>query len=45
MKTDRYPTTKDLLGYFRDVTPESIQHIIEDLFERVMPFNGNKKAL
>ena len=21
--TDRYPTTKDLLGYFREVTPET----------------------
>ncbi len=35
MTTDRYATTKDLLGYFRDVTPESLQHIIEDLFEKV----------
>ena len=35
MKTDRYPTTKDLLGYFREVTPSHQQHIITDLYESV----------
>jgi ABC-type transport system involved in multi-copper enzyme maturation permease subunit len=45
LSTDRYATTKDLLGYFRDVTPDSLQYIIEDLFENVMPSNGNKKEL
>ncbi|MDN5205499.1 M1 family aminopeptidase [Fulvivirgaceae bacterium BMA10] len=34
-KTDRYPTTKDLMGYFRDVTPDSLQYVIEDLFETI----------
>ncbi|MFY0630928.1 MAG: peptidase M1 [Flavobacteriaceae bacterium] len=35
--TDRYATTQDLLGYFREVTPDSIQHIISELFEKVLP--------
>ena len=35
MKTDRYATTKDLLGYFRGVTPSHQKHIITDLFESV----------
>jgi ABC-2 type transport system permease protein len=35
MKTDSYATTLDLLGYFRDVTPESLQYLIGDLFEKV----------
>jgi len=35
MNTDRYATTKDLLGYFRDVTPSHQKHIIIDLFESV----------
>lgn len=35
MNTERYPTTEDLLGYFRDVTPDSLQYIITDLFETV----------
>jgi len=37
VNTDRYATTKDLLGYFRDVTPDSLQYIIDDLFEKVTP--------
>ena len=35
MATDRYATTEDLLGYFREVTPVSLQYIIIDLFETV----------
>jgi hypothetical protein len=34
-KTERYPTTRDLLGYFREVTPDNLQYIIVDLFETV----------
>ncbi len=34
-KTKRYATSKDLLQYFRDVTPDSQQHLIKDLFESV----------
>ena len=32
---NRYATSQDLLGYFRDVTPGNQQHIITDLFESV----------
>jgi len=37
LKTDRYATTQDLLSYFREVTPDSLQYKITDLFEKVMP--------
>lgn len=37
MTTNRYATTKDLLGYFRNVTPDSLQYLIADLFETVKP--------
>ncbi len=37
MNTDRYATTQDLLDYFREVTPESNQYLITDLFEKVKP--------
>ena len=40
-KTDRYPTTVDLISYFRNVTPDSLQYIIEDLFETIT-FYENK---
>ena len=33
--TNRYATTKDLLNYFRDVTPDSLQYVVDDLFEKV----------
>ena len=39
MTTDSYATTEDLLGYFRDITPESLQHIINDLFEGASPMD------
>lgn len=35
LKTDRYPTTLDLLSYFREVTPDSLQYVIHDLFETI----------
>ena len=35
LSTDRYATTKDLLGYFRDVAPSHQKHIITNLFESV----------
>ena len=34
-KTNRYATSKDLLKYFREVTPDSLQYMINDLFESV----------
>jgi len=33
--SDRYATTKDLIAYFREVTPDRLQYIITDLFEKV----------
>jgi len=38
--TDRYPTTNDLLGYFREVTPDSMQYIIHDLFASVILYDN-----
>ena len=35
VNTNRYATSKDLLGYFREVTPDSLQYTITDLFETV----------
>lgn len=32
---DRYATSRDLLDYFREVTPGSLQYVIEDLFESI----------
>ena len=37
IKTDRYATTNDLLGYFKEVTPEELQPIIYELFETIEP--------
>jgi ABC-2 type transport system permease protein len=34
-RTNRYATSKELLGYFREVTPSHQQHIITALFESV----------
>jgi len=39
MRTNRYATTKDLLGYFKNVTPEELQYLIHDLFEKVIPMS------
>nr|WP_321243363.1 hypothetical protein [uncultured Psychroserpens sp.] len=33
--TNRYATSKDLLNYFRDVTPDDKKYMIIDLFETV----------
>ena len=35
MNTNRYATSQDLLGYFRAITPDSLQYILVDLFEEV----------
>jgi len=34
---NRYATTEDLLKYFREVTPDSLQYVITDLFEKITP--------
>ncbi|SEB46535.1 Peptidase family M1 [Tenacibaculum sp. MAR_2009_124] len=33
MQTEKYATSKDLLGYFKGVTPQHLQYVIGDLFE------------
>ena len=30
-----YPTTKDLIGYFEEVTPDSLSYIIDDFFRNI----------
>ncbi|GAB2797210.1 M1 family aminopeptidase [Rhabdobacter roseus] len=34
-KPGRYPTSRDLLGYFRAETPDSLQYLIDDWFEHI----------
>ncbi len=35
-----YPTSKDLIGYYRSVTPDSLQYIITDMFENITLFEN-----
>ncbi|WP_179345004.1 ABC transporter permease/M1 family aminopeptidase [Winogradskyella ursingii] len=35
--SNRYATSKDLLGYFKEVTPDSLQYLVVDLFEKAKP--------
>ncbi len=39
-KQGRYPTSEDLLSYFRAVTPDSFQYLIEDMFETITLFEN-----
>jgi ABC-2 type transport system permease protein len=39
-----YPTSKDLLGYFREVTPDSLQYLLTDWFETITLYE-NKTSL
>lgn len=34
-QTENYPTTIDLIDYFKEVTPDSLQYVLEDLFETI----------
>ena len=40
LQTERYATTEDLLRYFREVTPDSLQYVIEDLFETITLYDN-----
>ncbi len=40
--TNRYATSKDLIGYFRRVTPDDLQHIITELFESTSTLKTQK---
>jgi hypothetical protein len=35
-----YPTSADLIGYFREVTPDTLQYIIDDMFENITLFEN-----
>ncbi len=43
-REDRYPTSKDLMGYFREVTPDTLQHVLDDLFETITFFELQTKS-
>lgn len=40
LQDDRYATTRDLLSYFGDVTPDSLSYLIDDLFHEVVSFEN-----
>lgn len=40
LRQGRYPNTRDLLGYFRAVTPDSLQYVIDDLFETITLYDN-----
>jgi aminopeptidase N len=44
-KTNNYATSKELLGYFRDVTPKHLQYIITELFESVVDSKTNQDTI
>ena len=44
-KTSKYASSKDLLGYIRDVTPEHLQYIITELFESVVDVEINQNTI
>ncbi len=39
-KEGTYPNSADLIGYFREVTPDSLQYIIDDMFENITLFEN-----
>jgi aminopeptidase N len=41
-KPSRYATTLDLISYFREVAPESVQGSLTDLLEKVKPIDENR---
>ena len=40
---ERFATSSDLVGYFREVTPDSLQYLIEDMFETITLFENKTK--
>ncbi len=40
-----YPTTKDLMGYFRAETPDSLQYLLVDLFETITLYENQAKSV
>ncbi len=42
---DDYPTTKQLIGHFRAVTPDSLKYIIKDLFEDITLYENKAEKM
>ncbi|MEL6696298.1 MAG: M1 family aminopeptidase [Bacteroidota bacterium] len=42
-REDLYPTTIDLLAYFRDVTPDTLQYLITDMFENITLYENRMR--
>jgi len=38
--TDNYPTTDVLTGYFKEVTPDSLKYVVDDLFSKITLFEN-----
>ena len=38
--TDKYPTTDVLTGYFKEVTPDSLKYVVDDLFSKITLFEN-----
>ena len=45
IQTKRYATSKDLLGYFNDITPDNQQYIITKLFESLAELEINQDTI
>ena len=43
-RTDRYVTSDILLDYFRQVTPDSLKYIIEDMFQTITLYENRTKT-
>jgi len=44
-KQKRYPTSRDLLGYFKAQTPDSLKNIITDMFETITLFENKAQKV
>jgi aminopeptidase N len=44
-KNKRYPTSNDLLGYFKAQTPDSLKNIITDMFETITLFENKTEKV
>jgi ABC-type transport system involved in multi-copper enzyme maturation permease subunit len=44
-KQKRYPTSRDLLGYFKAQTPDSLQYLITDMFETITLFENKAQQV
>jgi ABC-type transport system involved in multi-copper enzyme maturation permease subunit len=44
-KQKRYPTSRDLLKYLKEQTPDSLKYIIEDMFETITLFENKTEKV